>query len=280
MEINKEKQMNVLQQAAEEISSAKNIIITAGAGMGVDSGLPDFRGDNGFWRAYPPLQGIPFVEMANPQKFEENVRLAWGFYGHRLDLYRETVPHNGFSILQKWVKNRPFFIYTSNVDGQFQKAGFLDQRIIEIHGSIHHLQYFSGGNSVWSAEDLEVEIQEENLHFVGEIPMDDGRLLRPNILMFGDYEWESSRTDAQYKVVNTYIKEHFSDDTSKTVIIEMGAGTGIPSIRNFGERRQRNGEVLIRINPRESKGPAGTISIPMGAKAALEGIDEIIMQQQ
>ena len=104
------KHKNVLEQAAKAIMSAKNIIITAGAGMGVDSGLPDFRGDKGFWKAYPPLNGIPFCEMANPEKFEENVRLAWGFYGHRLNLYRETVPHVGFSILQKWVKNRPYFI--------------------------------------------------------------------------------------------------------------------------------------------------------------------------
>ena len=150
--------MNVLQEAAEKIISAKNIIITAGAGMGVDSGLPDFRGNKGFWRAYPPLNGIPFEEMANPQKFQDNVRLAWGFYGHRLNLYRKTVPHNGFSILQKWTKNKPFFIYTSNVDGQFQKAGFSEPHIIEIHGSIHHLQHFSSVNGVWSADELEVQV--------------------------------------------------------------------------------------------------------------------------
>ncbi len=271
--------MDTLQEAAEVIISAKNIIITAGAGMGVDSGLPDFRGDEGFWRAYPPLNGIPFEDMANPQKFEDNVRLAWGFYGHRLDLYRNTIPHNGFSILQKWVKDKPFFIYTSNVDGQFQKAGFSEDHIIEIHGSIHHLQHFSSVNGVWSADDLEVAI-DDKLHFVGDIPNDEGRLLRPNILMFGDYEWESSRTNEQYSRVNKYIENNFTDDVSKTVIIEMGAGTGIPSIRSFGERRQRNGEVLIRINPRESQGPRGTISIPIGAKAALEGIDQIIIEKQ
>ena len=60
----------------------------------------------------------------------------------------------------------------------------------------------------------------------------------------------------------------------------MGAGTGIPSIRSFGQRRQRNREVLIRINPRESQGPKGTISIPMGAKSALEGIDQIITEKK
>ena len=40
-------------QAKEIIKNADAIVITAGAGMGVDSGLPDFRGDQGFWKAYP-----------------------------------------------------------------------------------------------------------------------------------------------------------------------------------------------------------------------------------
>ena len=43
-------------QAKEIIKNADAIVITAGAGMGVDSGLPDFRGDQGFWKAYPPLK--------------------------------------------------------------------------------------------------------------------------------------------------------------------------------------------------------------------------------
>ena len=271
---------DILEQAARSIASAKKIIITAGAGMGVDSGLPDFRGDKGFWQAYPPLKGIPFEEMANPEKFKENVHLAWGFYGHRLNLYRETVPHLGFSILQKWVQNRPYFIYTSNVDGQFQKAGFSDEQIIEIHGSIHHLQYFSELDGTWSAKDLEVEIDDTTLHIVNEIPMKNGKLLRPNILMFSDFEWDSSRTDEQYQRVNTYIKTYFDHDPASTVIVEMGAGTAIPSIRSFGERRQRGGETLIRINPRESYGPKGTISIPMGAKMALEAINAMIAEIQ
>jgi NAD-dependent SIR2 family protein deacetylase len=42
-----------LERAAELIRLADAIFITAGAGMGVDSGLPDFRGDQGFWKAFP-----------------------------------------------------------------------------------------------------------------------------------------------------------------------------------------------------------------------------------
>ena len=89
---------NLVREAAEAITSADALIITAGAGMGVDSGLPDFRGKQGFWRAYPAIAklGLSFAEMANPAWFSANPQLAWAFYGHRLKLYRQTMPHQGF----------------------------------------------------------------------------------------------------------------------------------------------------------------------------------------
>src|SRR5215831_18636184 len=94
----------LLDLAAEAIASADALLIGAGAGMGVDSGLPDFRGDQGFWRAYPPYQrlGLRFTTLANPQWFIRDPALAWGFYGHRLNRYRATLPHEGFQILQSW----------------------------------------------------------------------------------------------------------------------------------------------------------------------------------
>jgi hypothetical protein len=46
---------NKVRRAAEVIKAADALLITAGAGMGVDSGLPDFRGAQGFWRAYPVI---------------------------------------------------------------------------------------------------------------------------------------------------------------------------------------------------------------------------------
>ena len=48
--------MNEIEKAAAAVANAETMIITAGAGMGVDSGLPDFRGPEGFWRAYHKLQ--------------------------------------------------------------------------------------------------------------------------------------------------------------------------------------------------------------------------------
>ena len=59
-----------LDAAAALLRSADGLLIGAGAGMGVDSGLPDFRGDHGFWRAYPPLAaaGIQVLHTAGRGK--------------------------------------------------------------------------------------------------------------------------------------------------------------------------------------------------------------------
>src|SRR5215212_7825284 len=115
-------------RAAAAIAAADAIMITAGSGMGVDSGLPDFRGPEGFWRAYPAYGklGLRFEEMANPKWFKTDPHLAWGFYGHRMMLYRRTQPHPGYRVLRRWADTKELgsFVFTSNVDGHFQRAGF------------------------------------------------------------------------------------------------------------------------------------------------------------
>ena len=72
---------SAVQDAVEAIRGTEALLIGAGAGMGVDSGLPDFRGNQGFWKAYPPYQklGLDFVSLANPRWFRDDPSLAWGF---------------------------------------------------------------------------------------------------------------------------------------------------------------------------------------------------------
>ncbi len=96
--------MPEIERAARLIESADVLIIAAGARMGVDSGLPDFRANEGFWKAYPALAkaNIEFYSIACPDEFQRNPRRTWGIYGHRLNLYRSTVPHEGFAILNRW----------------------------------------------------------------------------------------------------------------------------------------------------------------------------------
>ena len=260
-------------EVAQVIHEADHLLFTAGAGMGVDSGLPDFRGSEGFWKAYPMLKGKGFASMANPEHFEKNPSVGWGFYGHRLNLYRETVPHRGFDILKRLaeLKNNSYFIYTSNVDGAYQKAGFSEDKIVECHGSIHWLQTMSPNGKIISANPFEVEV-DENLKAVGDLPRDVvGRLLRPNILMFGDWGWDSTRTEKQYTRMENFLK---GKDLSKVAVIEVGAGTSIPSVRMMGRRFQNNGATLVRINPREPQD--GCYTIALGGLEALEKLEPML----
>ncbi len=269
------------QRAAKYISDADALIITAGAGMGVDSGLPDFRGKEGFWRAYPFAKklGVSFEQMANPAWFDKDPHLAWAFYGHRLKMYRETKPHKGFDILLDWGKQKKFsyFVFTSNVDGQFQKAGFSENQIVEVHGSIHYLQCtVPCDNDIWKADNIQVEIDNETFRAKDPLPTCPfcGAIARPNILMFGDWTWISIRTEEQEARFNAWLNMLFSNK-ARPVIIEIGAGTAVPTVRITSEQLAlRFGAPLIRINPREPqiiKGIKG-VEIATGALEALENI--------
>ena len=268
-----------IKLAKEKIKNANAILITAGAGMGVDSGLPDFRGNEGFWEAYPPIKklGLSFSQMANPEWFDKKPKLAWAFYGHRLKLYRDTNPHNGFTMLQKLVqeKNNNYFIFTSNVDGQFQKAGFNENKIYECHGSIHHLQCtYNCDNSIWENEELiEVDMDKFEAQTLPVCP-ECTALARPNILMFGDWGWNNKRTHIQDENFQKFIDTHKKNNNS-IVIIEIGAGEAVPTVRNLSQEVANVLDgFLIRINPRDYNIPKALgIGLPFGG---LEGIKRVL----
>ncbi|WP_294271397.1 Sir2 family NAD-dependent protein deacetylase [Propionivibrio sp.] len=263
-------------RCAELIAHADGLLITAGAGMGVDSGLPDFRGTQGFWGAYPALgrARIAFERIANPAAFESNPRLAWGFYGHRLNLYRATIPHAGFRILRQIGEQMPAgcFVFTSNVDGQFLKAGFDRSRINECHGSIHHLQCLAGcAGEIWAADDYLPEIDDENCLLTSDFPACPRcqGMARPNILMFGDWGWLEQRTAEQNRRMSAWLHQ-----VERLLVIEIGAGTHIPTVRLMGESLPGQ---LIRINPSEPDlGEGNGVTIAVGGLEALCGIESAL----
>lgn len=263
-------------RAARLIRDADALVIAAGAGMGVDSGLPDFRGGAGFWTAYPALgrAGIGFADIANPRAFAEQADLAWGFYGHRLALYRQTTPHVGFRLLQHWASRmaRGCGVFTSNVDGQFQRAGFDPERIHECHGSIHRLQCSAVCHgAVWPADDFVPEVDDAGCRLRNVAPRCPrcGALARPNILMFYDYDWVERPSSLQAMRLDGWLH-----GLVRPVLIEIGAGTAIPSVRDFSQRLQaRRGARLIRINP-DAAAVAGEDDVGL-AQAALPALQAI-----
>lgn len=265
-----------LTLAARWIRDSDALLITAGAGMGVDSGLPDFRGTDGFWKAYPPFKeaGLEFHHLANISLFRSDPALAWGFYGHRLQLYRETAPHDGFQILRKWAEqcSAGYFVFTSNVDGQFARAGFAESRIAECHGSIHFLQDIDDASSAISpADHVSLRVDPATFRASAPLPERNGLLQRPSILMFNDVDWNPRRYLEQQHRLYAWLKQIRG---RRLTIIELGAGCAIPTVRVFSETMAlQNSAHLIRINPRDHDVPAPHTSLRAGAKETLQQLD-------
>ncbi|MFC7411361.1 SIR2 family NAD-dependent protein deacylase [Hydrogenophaga atypica] len=274
---------DLIDHAADLIAQSHALVVACGAGMGVDSGLPDFRGTEGFWRAYPALgrEGIEFYRIANPQAFHVNPARAWGFYGHRLNLYRQTKPHEGFSLLSGWAEKTldGGCVFTSNVDGHFQLAAPDLKPIEECHGSIHHLQCLAGCSpQIWPADEFSPVVDEVNCLLLNEPPRCPkcGALARPNVMMFGDFDWQEERQQNQSKALEQWLSR-----ASRPVVVEIGAGTAIPSVRHFTHRvlHELDGR-LVRINPREWTVPTPRdVGIPMGALQTLQAIDRALAER-
>ena len=327
------------QRAAEHLRGASGLLVTCGAGFGVDSGLPDFRGKEGLWQAYPPLakRGLSFEEMADPQWFVECVILsrnsvhticfscvalcrdpqfAWGFYGHRLNLYRETQPHKGFQILQEWSgqMSRGSFVFTTNVDGHFQKAGFSAGRICEVHGSIHHIQAADPATVIheWqmagagveqhpkdmkvvhslynvplvaTADHLQLEVDMDALRVSSEsLPMwpspnggPSAGVARPNIKMFCDESFVVGRQAHQVTAFKEWVAHAAAE--GGLVVLDAGSGTSVPVARITAEQVAGHLKApLIRINPREAHIEAAAIPADRAVSmqcTALEGLSLI-----
>lgn len=272
---------HLLEKAARLVQTAEMILVITGAGMGIDSGLPDFRGNQGFWRAYPALErsGLDFISIASPRAFRQRPTVAWGFYGHRLNLYRQTTPHAGYAILRQWGESTPcgYMAFTSNVDGHFQKAGFSTNLVTECHGSIHYLQCLDACTpEIWSADDFVPVVNEENCQLLNEPPRCPhcAGLARPNIYMFGDDEWQAQRAGIQQKRL-----EHWLHDIGRLLVIEIGAGTTIPTARDFTHAVSFNYRApVIRINPQEPEiyGNPSHVSLAMGGMQAIREINALL----
>lgn len=268
-----------IRKVARLIAEADALLITAGAGMGVDSGLPDFRGSEGFWRAYPALGklGISFEEMAQPQWFHDRPEMAWAFYGHRQQLYRETKPHMGFSMLHDWGRAMPagYFVVTSNVDGQFEKAGFPAERVFEVHGNIHRCQCARPcGELTWLDDAPDLDIDLETITARGPLPRCPacGAMARPNVLMFVDAEWVPKVARGQEQRYRSWLA---SLRGRRLVVLELGAGKAIATIRMLGERlaTERDRVTLVRVNPDATDTEEPVIPVRLGALEALRRTD-------
>mgnify|MGYP001564366312 CR=1 FL=1 len=276
----------LIKRAAHVVNEADVILITAGAGMGVDSGLPDFRGREGFWKAYPTFAHLElsFSDLANPKRFADDPELAWGFYAHRMALYANATPHEAYHTLLDIVKRKAHhFVYTSNVDGFFVRAGFDPQKIFEVHGNIFWCQCQRNCGQLLFKHSKEIIVDPETMR-AGEsqLPVCPtcGVIARPNVLMFGDAFFDTEMHEMQDLRYEKFLHAVFEPaGNHRLAIIELGAGTSIPTVRRLGDHMiiAHPRATLIRINLHEPHVYSGQIGIGTSAAEGIAGLKTALL---
>ena len=119
-------------QLKQIIEESDNIVFFGGAGVSTESGIPDFRGEDGLYRqryAYPPETIISHSFYAH------HPEIFFDFYRNRM-LYPNAKPNVVHQRLAQWERDGKLLaVVTQNIDGLHQMAG--SRNVYELHGSVH-----------------------------------------------------------------------------------------------------------------------------------------------
>jgi NAD-dependent SIR2 family protein deacetylase len=248
---------NIIKKYFEE---ADGILLLTGAGMGVDGGIPDFRGKTGIWTEE---KGI-FLKYSTGDAFHLYPLEAWNFYISRFLKYKGMDPHRGYYDLLNLIDiGHDIFSVTSNVDGHFKRSGYDTEKLYEIHGNLEWVQC-----SKFCCRDiLPMPNFDQNITSLDSIPHCHkcGSIMRPMVMLFNDsYFYPKFTTLQSINYIN------WSSNKKNVLGIEIGAGLAVPSIRNFSHEHTAR---LIRINPHDHTiNRKQDVSIKV---TALTGIDTI-----
>ena len=278
------------------INNSDALLIIAGAGMGIDSGLPDYRGPNGLWNTWHPARelNLTYETLSTHQTFIDNPELAWGFQTYLTKLYHQLEPHDGDKLLLNIAKknfNNNYFVITSNVDSQFLKAGFNSKKLYEVHGTKRLWQCIdkkcNKNHYPWNMEiDKLPKINEKTLRAIKPFPKcpNCGKMARPNVSFFDDYIFNEKVCKQQSLNLMDWLDTIID---KKLTIIELGCGVSQHSIRFILKNNQytmmsnewklpknflnKDKTKMIRINP-DAEDEPGVITINLGAKKAMRMI--------
>lgn len=262
--------------------------------MGVDSGLPTFRGRHALVSPLLKRMNLEYVDICNPKWFTENPGFAWEFWASCRQEYARATPHEGYHIIRRWAEAMPWgsFCFTTNIDSQWELTDWAPERLFERHGSALFVQCSQPCCSlVWS--DVVRTSKRKGRH---DLPQCEWcrSLARPNVFMFSDMGFvRDERGTAQQQNYKHWLrhldqalhgrsgKSDSDVAPSRVVCLEIGAGTAVPHVRSEMEKvaQDMNGQ-LIRINLEEPQLPQGlqdrAVSIPHSALHALLEIDRLV----
>ncbi len=273
--------VNDIEKLKEIIKKSKTCMFLTSAGMSADSGIPTFRDKEGYWRNFPVFKklGLEAVELANPHSFEVRPQYAWAFYEWRRRNAHKNKPHSGYRIINRLI-NEVFdksFVHTTNTDGYHIISGLDESLVYEVHGSMWRLQCMRGSACSYGIKnnmDVPLCDLDYDTMIATNLPTCPvcGELLRPNILMFGD--WYYIENDYQINNYNDFLRDVGVPD----LVFLVGSSSAVPTNDYLASRLQSMGSFVVTINPDES---ALAVCMPdlflkKRAKEAFEEIEKVI----
>lgn len=151
------------------LRGARSVFVLTGAGMSAESGLPTFRGADGYWRTHR------VEDLASPEGFDRDPRTVWCWYNERILKYREAQPNAGhYALVQLAALVPEVLIATQNVDSLHARAG--STNVLELHGHLREARCTGCGTTVPLQDGLDEDCID---HACG------GRF-RPQVVWFGE----------------------------------------------------------------------------------------------
>jgi NAD-dependent deacetylase len=254
-----------IREAVRLLAGCRNAVALTGAGISVESGIPSFRGAQGMWAKYDPM------EYATLHAFLQSPRKVWEMLSEMVSVCGEAMPnaaHKALAVLEETGIVRA--VITQNVDGLHQAAG--SRKVIEYHGNMEELVCVS----CWK------RYPTRERWTPGAVPLCDcGEILKPNVVLFGEpIPWlaqeqaeEEARTCAVLLVIGTSAQVSPACDIpriakeSGAAIIEINPEeTSLSgSVTDIHLRRSAS-ELLLRIQEALSTGKVSTSTSPPGIK--------------
>ena len=263
---------------SETTAAGSRVAILTGAGISAESGIPTFRGPEGYWTVgsavYRP------EEMATWAMFARQPEEVWRWYLYRLGVCRGAQPNAGHRALvdMERLLGERFTLITQNVDGLHLRAGNSRERTLEIHGNINFMRCaVACDEAVYPVPDAALPAAEGESVRLADLPRCPkcGALARPHVLLFDEcyneahYRFDSALAAAAHTdlliVVGTSGAANLPNQVARTVFRRGGAIVDVnPNDNPFAELARASGRGFV------CRGPAATVLPEIAAALAGE----------
>src|SRR5438552_60740 len=186
----------ILYARSTSMCMLNRILVLTGAGVSAESGIPTFRGEDGYWRNLNP------AKLATPEAFAKDLGLVWEWYRERRRRIRNAQPNPAHKAIAKLAQHaQDFLLVTQNVDDLHARAGSSKEKMVQIHGDIfvtrcsrcdfnqrEHPPSFNYGVAGERKEEVDLP----------RCPRCEG-LMRPGVVWFGEQlPWDELRRVENY----------------------------------------------------------------------------------